>query len=292
MGTSGAYGGSNSTAWNEFRDAWSGLGSSGDGDGTEGTDNSKPDQPSDTLFDPISPASNLDRVGQALIDALWRDDPSTRRNTVPPIPRPRTPGRRGAGAGGASGAGGTGGRSAGTGRSGSRSSRQVIGGASRGGATIGAAYALRNRDTQRLADYGLSLAEFDSLTPRARISKLVALMIGDDGHPDDRAIRRAATEQVKRIVATDGEPPTANEAIKGFVSAYIFQLGLVELKDQITSGTLDGNEALTRERMLRGWIDAKVRALDIDAGPAVSANDLHQTAADLAQRAIRVLRAR
>jgi len=168
----------------------------------------------------------------------------------------------------------------------------VIGGASRGGATIGAAYALRNRDAQRLADYGLSLAEFDSLSPRARISRLVTLMIGDDGHPDDRAIRQAATEQVKMIVRTEGEPPTATEAIKGFVSAYIFQLGLVELQDQIINGTLDGNEAVVRERMLRGWIDAKVRSLDIDASPALSANALHQAAADLAQRAVRVLRAR
>ncbi|MDN5758683.1 MAG: hypothetical protein L0H59_09140 [Tomitella sp.] len=134
--------------------------------------------------------------------------------------------------------------------------------------------------------------EFDSLTPRARISRLVTLMIGDDGHPDDRAIRQAATEQVKKIVATDSEPPTATEAIKGFVSAYIFQLGLVELQDQITNGTLDGNEAIRRERMLRGWIDAKVRGLSIDASPALSANSLHQAAADLAQRAIRVLRAR
>ena len=288
MGTSGAYGGSNSAEWNDFRDAWSDLGSGTAGTGGD-TGEPGPSQPSDQLFEPTQPASDLDRVGQALIDALWRDDPATRGNVVPTIPRPRVPGRRGAGAGGA---GGTGGGSAGAGRSGSRSTRQVIGGASRGGATIGAAYALRNRDAQRLADYGLSLAEFDSLSPRARISRLVTLMIGDDGHPDDRAIRQAATEQVKKIVRTEGEPPTATEAIKGFVSAYIFQLGLVELQDQITNGTLDGNEAVVRERMLRGWIDAKVRTLDIDASPALSANALHQAAADLAQRAVRVLRAR
>ncbi|MGX6450657.1 hypothetical protein [Brevibacterium paucivorans] len=291
MGTSGAYGGSNSAEWNDFRDAWSDLGSGHAGTGGD-TGEPGPSQPSDQLFEPTQPASDLDRVGQALINALWRDDPATRGNVVPTIPRPRVPGRRGAGAGGAAGAGGTGGGSAGAGRSGSRSTRQVIGGASRGGATIGAAYALRNRDAQRLADYGLSLAEFDSLSPRARISRLVTLMIGDDGHPDDRAIRQAATEQVKMIVRTEGEPPTATEAIKGFVSAYIFQLGLVELQDQIINGTLDGNEAVVRERMLRGWIDAKVRSLDIDASPALSANALHQAAADLAQRAVRVLRAR
>lgn len=287
MGTSGAYGGSNSAEWNDFREAWSDLGSGTTGTGTD-TGEPDPSQSSDQIFEPTQPVSDLDRVGQALIDALWRDDPATRRNVVPTIPRPRVPGRRGAGAGGA----GAGGGSAGAGRSGSRSTRQVIGGASRGGATIGAAYALRDRDAQRLADYGLSLAEFDSLSPRARISRLVTLMIGDDGHPDDRAIRQAATEQVKKIVRTEGEPPTATEAIKGFVSGYIFQLGLVELQDQITNGTLDGNEAVVRERMLRGWIDAKVRGLDIDASPALSANALHQAAADLAQRAVRVLRAR
>lgn len=290
MGTSGAYGGSNSAEWNDFRDAWSnlGLGTTGTGAGTGEAD---PSRSSDQLFEPTQGVSDLDRVGQALIDALWRDDPATRGNVVPTIPRPHVPGRRGAGAGGA-GRAGAGGGSAGAGRSGSRSTRQVIGGASRGGATIGAAYALRDRDAQRLADYGLSLAEFDSLSPRARISRLVTFMIGDDGHPDDRAIRQAATEQVKKIVGTEAEPPTATEAIKGFVSAYIFQLGLVELQGQIINGTLDGNEAVVRERMLRGWINAKVRALDIDASPALSANALHQAAADLAQRAVRVLRAR
>lgn len=293
MGTSGAYGGSNSAEWNDFRDAWSGLSSGGaDGGPSDGDGTTDISAPADTLFDPAQPASDLDRVGQALADALWRDDPASRRNTVPPIPRPRVPGRRGAGAGGTGAGSGSTGRSAGTGRSGSRSSRQVIGGAARGGATIGAAYALRNRDVQGLASYGLSLAEFDALSPRARISRLVALMIGDDGHPDDRAIRQAATEQVKKIVATDAEAPTASEALKGFVSAYIFQLGLVELQNQITNGTLDGAEALTRERMLRGWIDAKVRGLDIDAARALTANTLHQAAADLAQRAVRVLRAR
>lgn len=288
MGTSGAYGGSNSAEWNDFRDAWSDLGSGSSETRTSDADSA---QPSDQLFEPAQPASDLDRLGQALIDALWRDDPATRGNALPPIARPRIAGRRGAGAGGA---GGTraGGGSAGTGRSGSRSTRQVIGGASRGGATIGAAYALRDRDAQRLADYGLSLDEFDALSPRARISRLVTLMIGDDGHPDDRAIRQAATEQVKKIVAVTSEPPTASEAIKGFVSAYIFQLGLVELQDQIINGTLDGNEAVLRERMLRGWIDAKVRGLDIDVRPALSANALHQAAADLAQRAVRVMRAR
>lgn len=290
MGTSGAYGGSNSAEWNDFRDAWSDLGSGTTGTGAN-TGEPDPSHSSDQLFEPTRPVPDLDRVGQALLDALWRDDPATRDNVVPTIPRPRVPGRRGAGAGSVGGAG-VGGGSAGAGRSGSRSTRQVIGGASRGGATIGAAYALRDRDAQRLAEYGLSLAEFDSLSPRARISRLVTLMIGDDGHPDDRAIRQAATEQVKEIMRTEGEPPAATEAIKGFVSAYIFQLGLVELQNQITNGTLDGNEAIVRERMLRGWIDAKVRALDIDASPALSANTLHQAAADLAQRAVRVLRAR
>lgn len=195
MGTSGAYGGSNSTEWKDFRDAWCDLGSSDDGDQTADGDDSRLDDTSDMLFTPDKPVSDLDRLGQALIDALWRDDRATRGNTVPPIPRPRVPGLRGAGAGGAGGGEAFGGRSADTGRSGSRSSRQVVGGAARGGATIGAAYAFRNRDAQGLAGYGLSLAELESLTPRARVSRLVALMIGDDGHPDDRAIRQAATNQ-------------------------------------------------------------------------------------------------
>lgn len=88
MGTSGAYGGSNSAEWNDFRDAWSDLGTSPGGGTDGGAGDSRPANPSETLFDPAQPATDVDRVGQALIDALWRDDPATRGNTVPPIPRP------------------------------------------------------------------------------------------------------------------------------------------------------------------------------------------------------------
>ena len=122
VGTSGAYGGSNSAEWNDFRDAWSDL-SGGGADG--GTSDADPDAstPTDALFDPPKPVSDLDRVGQALANALWRDDPASRPNTVPPMPRPRVAGRRGVGAGATGAGSGSTGRSAGTGRSGCRSLR-------------------------------------------------------------------------------------------------------------------------------------------------------------------------
>lgn len=68
MGTSGAYGGSNSTEWNDFRDAWSSFGNSG---ATGGPDEGP--QPEPTLFDPSEPteqSSDVDRAGQSLINAL------------------------------------------------------------------------------------------------------------------------------------------------------------------------------------------------------------------------------
>jgi hypothetical protein len=157
---------------------------------------------------------------------------------------------------------------------------------------LGAAYAIRHGDADGLSRFGLSMADFASLGPRAQVARLVRLMLGDDGHPDESAIRKAATQQAKRILDPQAEPPTPETAVKGFISELVLQYGLIELKDQITNNTLDARSALDRENQLRGWIQAKVRRLDLGTGPALMPTQLHQAAAQLAAQAVRILRAR
>jgi len=295
VGTSGSYGGSNAKRWRDFRKAWNGHGA---GDGSPPTPpKSPPDAPPppDTLPPPdLGPPPNpgLDLLGEALLNALGRDDRLSRSPDAPTLSLSSLLARRpGSGGGGGAAGGAATGTTGSPGRAGSRSSRHVINGAGRGGAALGAAYALRARDGAALADYGLSLAELDGLGPRGQAVKIVALILGDDGHPDEAALRQAATQQVKRILGEGTEVPPEG-AIRGLVGELIFRLGLTELKDQINAGTLDGKQAAVRERSLRGWIAAKLRALPIGTSGQVTRSELHQATADLAHKALRILRAR
>lgn len=234
------------------------------------------------------PNPGLDLLGEALLNALGRDDRLTRQRDGPTISLPSVLARRPEADSGGGAATGTAGS---PGRAGTRSSRQVITGAGRGGATLDAAYALRAGDGAGLADYGLSLAELDGLGPRGQAIKIVTLILGDDGHPDEAALRQAATQQVKRILAEGTEVPPV-QAVRGLVGELIFRLGLTELKNQINAGTLDGKQAVTRERSLRSWIAAKLRALPIGTSGQVTRSELHQATADLAHKALRIMRAR
>jgi hypothetical protein len=292
MGTSGSYGGSKAKRWRDFRDAWDGL-DIGDG--------SPPNPPADIPRPPdapppedlgLPPNPGLDVLGEALLTALGRDDRLARRPDAPTLSLPSLLARRpGAGRSGGAAGGAATGTTGSPGRAGTRSSRQIITGAGRGGAALGAAYALRSRDSAALADYGLSLAELDGLGPRGQAVKIVTLMLGDDGHPDEAALRQAATQQVKRILTEGTEVPPV-DAVRGLVGEMIFRLGLTELKDQINAGTLDGKQAVARERTLRGWIEAKLRSLPIGVSGQVTRSELHQATADLAHKALRILRAR
>jgi hypothetical protein len=295
MGTSGAYGGSNAKRWRDFREAWDGFGS---GDGSPSTppksppDAPPPKDPPPELDLSLPPNPGLDLLGEALLNALGRDDRLSRHVNAPTLSLSSLLARRLAPSGdGRSGSGGATGTTGSPGRAGARASRRVINGAGRGGAVLGAAYALRERDGAALADYGLSLAELDGLGPRGQAVKIVALILGDDGHPDEAALRQAATQQVKRIL-TEGTEVAPVDAIRGLVGELIFRLGLTELKDQINAGTLDGKQAAVRERSLRGWIAAKLRALPVGTSGKVTRAELHQATADLAHKALRILRAR
>ena len=286
MGTSGAYGGSGARAWIEVRDAW------GDLDAESLPDSAPPTAPGDDSGED-RPDPALDRLGTAIADALWRGDRETRLPRPPLIPLssllPRT---RGSSAGGGGGAGGAAtGRTGTSRRSGGRFGRQVLRQAASGGAAIGAATAYRDRDAEALGAYGLTLAELDALTPRNRCARLLDLVLGDAGHPDEAVVRKAAAQQVKRIL-TEGAPPSPVQAVRDFVGEMTMQLGLVELRDQILRGAATTSQVVQKERGLRQWITAKLRSLDLGGYGRVTATDCHQAAARFAHDALRLLRTR
>lgn len=71
-------------------------------------------------------------------------------------------------------------------------------------------------------------------------------------NPDEYALRRAASEQLKSIVLGE-QPPTVIEAIQDFIASFVFQLGLLELRAQRRAG-LDAGTVAGIERSLKRWL--------------------------------------
>jgi hypothetical protein len=285
MGTSGAYGGSSSAAWDSVRDAWTGL-PGGDAAGAD----APPDQPRE---EPGSATSGQDQQDQQNLGsydqlgrALGRALGAGRADAAPPPLSSLLTHRRGGGGGSGAGNGADGGY---TGRSGTRTGRVAAQQAARGGAAVGAAYAYRNRDGAALGQYGISLAELDGLSVRMRCARLLDLVLGDAGHPDEAVVRRAAAQQVKRILDPSLEAPSAVEAVRDLVGEITLQLGLVELKNQILAGSATADAATKKENGLRSWIRAKLRGLDLGRYGTVSATDCHRAAYRLWRDALQLI---
>lgn len=280
MGTSGAYGGSSSAAWEAVREQWTGLGDAGAPGGPDGppppTDPS-PDAPPDPAYDGLGTA-----IGAALAPPQRYGQPPALSSL---LPRPRGGGGGGGEAGGSGGSGSDGYG----GRTGGRSGRNAPLQAARGGAAIGAATSYRDRNAAALAGYGVTLDELDRLSPRMRTARLLDLVLGDAGHPDEAMIRKAAAEQVKKILDPNVVPPTAAESVREFIGEITMQYALVELKDQILSGATTGQQATYKENGLRGWIRGKLRGLDLGKYGAVTATTCHAVAHGMWRDALKLI---
>lgn len=282
MGTNDAYGGSSSSSWSDFRQAWADAGGFSVGNADSEPGEQGPGQPGEP---PGVPPDALEALGAALSTALLGGTAGT---TAPPtlaslLPRRYGHARSGTGTGSAVGAPGT------PGRAGGRSGRQLQQLAARGGAAVGAATAYRERNGAGLLQYGITLEELDALTPRMRCARLLDLVLGDAGHPDEAAVRKAAAQQVKRILNPEESPPSAVESVRDLIGEMTMQIGLVELRDQILASQTTGQDATRKERGLRQWIAAKIRALDLGKYGTVTSTDCHRAAHVMIRDALRLL---
>jgi hypothetical protein len=284
MGTSGAYGGSTRQDWNRAHDLLAELPSGSDA-GSDGQGQTE---------DPA-----IAELWATIADALAGEDPSL----VGPAPTDTTfpladllPGPRGAR--GASGGGGGGGRRGGSvrgetrsaGRRGSGSSRTIRRGAARGGAALGAAYALRQGDAEALAEVGLNLDELRALSPTRQCMRILDTVLGESGHPDEHALRLAAAASIKEVLQSD-QPPEEIDSLRGLVESFVFQIALVELQSELISGGITSPEAARRESRMRRWIERRVQLVQFPTRGRLPVSRFREAAAGLAQEAIRILRA-
>ena len=281
MGTSNSYGGSSSAGWGAARDAYQEMPDPGaGGDATPGP----AAEGGDTAAE--SPAAD---VAAAIAQALWSEDPQVRTPTPPRFPLGNLLPRR-SGSGGGGGGGGRRGSTSTGGRAGGRSSRQVAKGAQRGGALVAAAYALRRGDAGALAELGLDLAELQGLDVITQSARLLDAVLGEAGHPDEGALRKASFRHAKHVLEYATEP-APGETLKGLVASYVFELGIVELRAQRKAGAISADEALRKQKEISSFIDVCARGLDDDLGPVLTHEQFTQVAGRLVTKTLRVLRA-
>lgn len=281
MGTSGSYGGSTKKDWRDARQQVLDL-PSGDGGGGQGGGQDPKDKPLGDLWGKIA-------------DALDSDDPTLHEPTteetkfslpvlMPWLSRPT----RGSGGGGRGGAGGQ--VRSGGGRQGTRSRRQVTRGAARGGAALGAAYAVRSGDAAYLEELGLDLTRLRGLSPIRQCAEILDAVLGEGSHPDELALRKASLGALKDILATD-EPPDEVTALRSFVVSYVFELSLVELQKQVNDGALSPADVAQKERMIQRYLEKRAQTLPVRGEGVIQPSDLRSRAVQLTKEVIKVLRA-
>jgi hypothetical protein len=288
VGTSGVYGGSGNAPWSTARDRFDSIpaatGPAAGGDGSPGAP-PPPGSPGDAA---------LGAAASAIADALAREDYGLVRVNPRLLPvaslLPRTAGGRGGGGGEAGGTGERGGSSRASGRLGDRSKRSSSRAIQRGGAALAAAYALQQLNSAALQELNLSLDELQSLGPRQQCMLILQTILGDSNHPDEQALKKAAAEQLKAILVS-GQPPTPLIAIQDFIAAYVFELGLLEIRSQRRAGVLNTAAAIAKERDLKDWIRARVRSIPWPFADVMPATEIRAAAARIASQAIRILRA-
>ncbi|MER6718070.1 hypothetical protein [Streptomyces halstedii] len=279
MGTSGSYGGSGNADWKQTHDAFDALPVAA----LSGTGPQAPPDPTDVQ------QQLLDNILDALSTALQNDDAD--RGSPPAAGYPLSALLTSPRASGGGGGGGAGGTHTPNGRAGAGSRRQVIKGSARGAAALAGAYALRNGDAARLQELGLNLTELRNLRPLAQISRILQTVLGDAGHPDEAALRKAATRYVKAVLL-DPEPPAQQDGLRGLVTEWIYELALVELGSQKAQGNLTAQEAIAKQRLIRSWLERRLKRIGIPDTRHMTVREFSATAAEVTGEALRMLRAR
>lgn len=278
MGTSGSYGGSSSSGWGSAREAFDAMSDPADqATGGAGAGGDAPE------------ASRAADAAAAIAQALWREDMQVRMPTPPSFGLGNLLPRSSSGRGGGGGGGGHG-SSTTSGRAGSRSSRQVAKGAQRGGAVLGAGYALKARDAAGLAEYGLDLVELEGLGANEQCMRILQTVLGEATHPDERALRRASLDELKDVL-DQGRDPTPLDSVRGFIGRYVYELGIVEIRAQMKAGSIDVAAARRKQQEIKGFIETRVRQIGERLGQMFDRARFSEIAGRLMNEALSVLRA-
>lgn len=272
MGTSGAYGGSGSASWADAHDAFADLDAS-PAPSPRPDGNSPPDAQAQALAQAIARAFRKH-------EANLRNPPTTWSFNLNDL----LASRRHSG-------GGTGGsvRSGSSGSTGSgRSPRSLSTNAARGAAAIAGAYALREGNGSALDELGLSLTELAQLPVRDQCVRILDDVIGAPGHPDDEALRKASYETMKAVL-TAKTPPTQEETLRLFLSAYVYRAALVELRSKRARDGLSPQVTKRYEQRVKPYIARRIKSIKLAVMGRFSPKMFIEKAARLTADAVNLL---
>ena len=287
MGTSGSYGGTNRADWNRARNLLDDLINL-----PSESSISSPGEVSNAPIDEI-----VSDIWGAVSDALHGEDPSWNQpetwdgfDLENLLPRVRPVRQLGTSLGTGVPSAPIQGQTSSKGRRGSRSTRSIVKGASRGAIAIAGGYALRNSDSDTLSQIGLNLAELQAKGPRAQWVTILDELLGEPGHPDEFALREAVSEVLKQIILGD-VAPELEISLKAFFGNYIYKLVIIELSERLRNDQISPEESETRERMMKRWATSRVSAIQLNLSETLSVRDLVVQTNRLAKEAIRILKA-
>lgn len=256
MGMADPYGGSSGRAWGKVRQ-----------------------RAGDYADNPTN--DNAEQLLNGISDALQWDGDNTAKPPVPgEAPEPLRPGfgpisvrghRAGGGGGGGGGSGGSGaggGGGAGGGRSGGGRSRARA--ARVGGSVAAVGLAYQNRDTGTLQAFNLTPAELDALDVHERAKRILDAVGASLGNIEEEELTRASGAALLALLEEDA--PSGEDAVRLFVTEYVFEVSLTEIGNALRDGTRDGYATVDEEDQLRDLIETRVAQVDLPSN--LGPNDL------------------
>jgi hypothetical protein len=256
MGTSGAYGGSGTTSWDDAHDLYEQVAGSGN----------RP--PVEDLVRTLTQALNKTQGGL-----------------------PAAPGTYAAGQTGPSRPQGTGGYTHSKPFSGGGGGRPgLAGSAARGAAAVAGASAYRARDAQGLADLGLDIRALDDLPDdTARCEAIAQQLLGVPAHPEDAALKSAAMETMLQAMEAP-EEPDAERLVEMFTGNLTYEYALIELTSEHRKDPVPPAEAAKMEQEIKEYIASDISNPVGKPVGALSKQGLIDKAASLAQDVLGIFR--
>jgi hypothetical protein len=104
---------------------------------------------------------------------------------------------------------------------------------------------------------------------------ILKTVIGDGNHPDDQALKLAASAQLKAILA-ETTPPSVVDSIRDFIANFVIELSVVELQARHRAG-IAAQSIRDAEQRMRRYVLARARGIAV-TGPVMAIADFQATA--------------
>lgn len=126
---------------------------------------------------------------------------------------------------------------------------------------VAAGLAYRNRDASTLERFSLTLAELDGLDSYEQAKRILAAVGSSLGDLQEDELTQASAAALLTLLEDD--EATGEDAVRVFVSEYVFEVSLTEIGDEFRDGTRDGWATVDQEDKLRDLIEARVAQIEL-----------------------------